>query len=124
MRVPILPAAILLTVVCVIAGVEFASQADAPAPPPVTTQVSMDANAAAPAAKHFTKAEFDRYTYGKTKGEIRDEFGPPAGVHDNPDEWYYPDLPIYDAEAGIRVAVSLRFAGVEGPDDFVAGVRF
>jgi hypothetical protein len=31
MRVPILPAAILLTVVCVIAGVEFSSQAAEPA---------------------------------------------------------------------------------------------
>jgi outer membrane protein assembly factor BamE (lipoprotein component of BamABCDE complex) len=124
MRVPILPVAVILAITCICAGVEFASQAAAPAPSPVTTEASTGASEVAPAEKHFTKAEFERYTYGKTKSQIRLEFGPPAAVHDSPNEWYYPDLPIYDAEAGIRVAVSLRFAGLEGTGNFVAEARF
>lgn len=85
---------------------------------------SAAAEAAGSASHQFTKAEFDRHVFGKTKAEIRTEFGAPLTVHDADDEWFYPSLAVYDADAGIQVAVTVRFVGIEGPNDTVAGVRF
>jgi hypothetical protein len=76
-------------------------------------------------ARHFTKAEFDREVRGKTKEQIRDEFGSPGTVHDDSDEWVYYDVPVYDASAGTKVAFSsIRFEGIDGADDRAVDVSF
>lgn len=62
--------------------------------------------------RRFTKQEFAQHVQGKTKADIRREFGPPLVVHDDSDSWYYSKLPIYDADAGIQVSVTIRFMGL------------
>ena len=77
-----------------------------------------------PTPPRFTKAQFDNYVYGMTKAEVRRRFGSPASVDDASGTWFYHDLPIYDADAGIQVGVWIRFMGIGGPADEVAAVSF
>jgi outer membrane protein assembly factor BamE (lipoprotein component of BamABCDE complex) len=94
---------------------------------PDAAQPAADAAASSEAAtvqRHFTKQEFDRYASNRTKDQIRAEFGTPMSVHDDLDTWVYSNLPIYDAEAGTREMVSIRFAGVDGPQDFVVDTSY
>lgn len=75
--------------------------------------------------RRFTKAEFDAYVNGKSKAEIREEFGAPLVVHDEDDSWFYPDLAVYDADAGVQVhGTTIRFSGMNGPRDFVVETSF
>jgi len=62
--------------------------------------------------RRFTKQEFAQYIQGMTKADIRREFGPPLVVHDDTDSWFYSDLPVYDADAGIQVSLTIRFMGL------------
>lgn len=87
--------------------------------------VSTASAAVSPApTKRFTKQEFAAYAETKTKAQIREEFGPPDFVHDDDDSWRYENLPIYDQEAGTQSAVTIQFAGLDGPNDEVAIVRY
>lgn len=95
-----------------------ASVTSAPEPAPDTNPTTV----AAP--PRYTKAEFETHVLNKTKAEIRSEFGPPLLVHDDLDEWFYGNLPVYDADAGIQVGVSIRFAGLADGSDFVVGARY
>ena len=92
---------------------------------------AIDADAAAKEAastprvpSRFTKAQFDNFVYGKTKPQIRALFGSPLVVHDEMNEWFYSDLPIYDANAGTQTHVSIRFMNLGGSHDEVVQVRF
>ncbi len=79
-----------------------------------------------PPKPQFTKAEFSSHVYGKTKAEVRQEFGAPTAVNDKTDSWYYEDraLNVYDADAGIRTLVWIRFSGAPSPDDTVVDVSY
>jgi hypothetical protein len=72
----------------------------------------------------FTKTEFDDFVFGKTKAEIRREFGSPDGVDEASDSWYYNQLGITDPEAGTHAVVKIRFLGIAGPSDSVASTSF
>lgn len=91
--------------------------------PPAAAAAAAAADAAA-AQRQFTKQSFDRYVYNRTKEQIRAEFGTPMSVHDDSDTWVYSNLPIFDAEAGTREMVSIRFAGIEGAQDFVVETSY
>jgi len=85
----------------------------------------MATNGHPPEAQRFTKAEFDNHVFGRTKAEIRAEFGPPAYVQDYNDSWVYNDLAVFDAAAGTRaISVTVQFTGAPAPDDVVAQVTF
>jgi hypothetical protein len=56
--------------------------------------------------QRYTKEEFTRLVMGKTKAEIRAQFGSPGVVHDDDNEWGYFDLPVYDSEAGTKVGTT------------------
>lgn len=86
--------------------------------------VARDAYVGEPVPSRFTKAQFDHFIYGKTKPQIRALFGSPLVVHDDSNEWFYNDLPIYDADAGTQTGVSIRFAYLGGSNDEVVEVRF
>ena len=97
-------------------------QAKEAAPPPDTSFMN-------PAStRTFTKKEFDNYAFNRTKEQIREEFGPPDGIHDDIDEWLYistnQNLTVMDPDAGKQVSVSIRFIGVDGPADTVASVNY
>ena len=49
--------------------------------------------------RQYTKEQFEKAVLGKTKAEIRSQFGSPREVF-SPSEWYYFRPPVYDAEAG------------------------
>ena len=72
----------------------------------------------------FSKSEFSDYAMGLTKAQVRREFGKPLIVRDYDDSWYYPNLPVFDDEAGIQVGVTFRFMGISGPDDEVVGISY
>lgn len=88
--------------------------AESPAAPGQPLVVSQPEDTAAPPAspRRFTKQEFAQHIQGMTKADIRREFGPPLVVHDDTDSWYYSDLPVYDADAGIQVSLTIRFMGL------------
>ena len=76
-------------------------------------------------ARRFTKTEFSNYAFNRTKAQIRAEFGSPDVVQDGTDSWTYTSLAVFDADAGTRAQiVTIQFAGLSGPDDFVADVSF
>jgi hypothetical protein len=86
---------------------------------------SRDVSASGSEARHFTKQDFAGEVRGKTKEQIRDEFGPPGTVHDDTDAWVYYGLPVYDASAGTKVAfASIRFEGIDRADDRAVDVSF
>lgn len=73
----------------------------------------------------WTKSEFDSEAFGKSKAQIRAEFGKPDNVDDGTDTWYYWHLPVFDEAAGIQVHnTSITFEGLGGVDDRVAKVRY
>lgn len=73
----------------------------------------------------WSKSEFDKYVANKTKAQVRDEFGPPDSIDDVDDSWTYWSIPVYDAEAGVKVHTTIiRFAGMEGGSDFAVGARY
>lgn len=78
---------------------------------------------AAPAAR-FTKEQFDRHIQNRTKDQIMAEFGSPEQIHDGSDTWYYSTLPVYDAAGGRQTPVWIRFAGVEGDQDFAVAATY
>ena len=81
-----------------------------------------------PVARTFTKKEFDQYAFNRTKAQIREEFGPPDGIHDDIDEWLYipsnKSLIVMDPDAGEQVSVSIRFLGLDGSADTVVSVHY
>jgi hypothetical protein len=82
-------------------------------------------NRAPPVMPHWTKAGFDKYIQDKTKSEIRDEFGKPDAVYDDTDSWHYHDIDVQDPDAGTWVSgLTIRFAGIDGPKDFVVDARY
>lgn len=90
-------------------------------------QAAIDAAAAAAESarpSQFTKVEFSNHVYGLTKGQIRAQFGSPNLVHGTDGSWFYTSLPVYDADAGIQVPVTIMFMGIGGPEDEVVGVDF
>ena len=96
------------------AAVEASRVADAASQPP----------SASLHRSRYTKAEFNNYAYGMTKAQIRAEFGSPLVVHDDGSRWYFPNLPVYDADAGIQVPVTLGFMRIGGLEDEVATVEY
>jgi len=75
--------------------------------------------------QRYTKAEFENLVSEKTKAQIRSMLGSPNSVDDTEDSWCYFDLPVYDADAGTQAHLTyVRFAGMEGHDDFVVSVRY
>ena len=75
--------------------------------------------------RKFTKSEFSNYVYGKTKAQLRAEFGAPFAVDDTSDEWKYgTNIGVVDAEAGTPVYVAIRFTGFDGPDDEATSARY
>lgn len=83
------------------------------------------ASSAEPARRRFTKTEFSNYVYGKTKAQLRAEFGSPMSVDDSTDSWTYgPNIQVYDDQAGSSTMVKIRFIGLEGPDDEAVSVRY
>jgi outer membrane protein assembly factor BamE (lipoprotein component of BamABCDE complex) len=77
------------------------------------------------AACQFTKTDLDKEVTGKTKAQIRAEFGSPLVVHEDDDSWYFGDrIAVCDAEAGTAVHASIRFGGLAGPDDPVVDIGY
>jgi protein-disulfide isomerase len=95
------------------------SQAQAPDEP----QAAADA---APVAvqTRYTKEQFAAHVVNLTKAQVSAEFGSPQQVHDSNDTWFYASPPVYDAQAGTQTSAWIRFAGIDGSDDFVADVKF
>ena len=91
---------------------------------PVEVEQQQTVQEQAPAPQ-FTKASFQTEVYGKTKEQIRAEFGKPDNVDDGSDSWYYWHLPVYDETAGIQVNnTKIKFEGIAGPGDMVAQVSY
>lgn len=76
------------------------------------------------APSRFTPAGFSNYVTGLTKTQVRAQFGSPDQLTNGGNGWFYYQLPIYDPDAGIQVAVTVQFAGFGGPDDEVLEVRY
>lgn len=55
-------------------------------------------------AQKWTKTEFIQLVAGKTKAQIRAEFGSPDSVQGS--EWLYFHLPVYDKDAGAQVGTT------------------
>lgn len=90
---------------------------------------SSDTDSAAPEdnrpTRRYTKEEFEKLVLEKTKAQIRSMLGSPNSVDDTEDSWCYFDLPVYDADAGTQAHLTyVRFAGMDGHDDFVVSVRY
>lgn len=121
----VVAAVVILVVVVVAYGITPRSDVVEPAQAAPTTADSAPLEAAPQdVQKRFTKEDFDKYAYGRTKAQIRDEFGKPDTVEDSDDSWYYWHLPVYDATAGTHPTVILRFVGENGPNDSVVQVRY
>jgi hypothetical protein len=88
-----------------------------------------DASAPLP-VRQFTKQAFVEYADGKTKAQIRAEFGKPDGVSSAyPDTWTYsifnPTLQVGDPDAGVRATVDIQFEGDENASkDVVVAVNY
>lgn len=106
-------AALLIAIMVLIGGCIPASEpgqvdeADRSAAPNALVGEAMPAS-----GLRFTKQEFAQHIQGMTKADIRREFGPPLVVHDDTDSWFYSNLPVYDADAGIQVSLTIRFMGL------------
>lgn len=72
----------------------------------------------------YTTDEFSRLVYGQTKADVRERLGTPDQVIDSGRGWYYFQLPVYDADAGAQVSVTILFTGYGGSDDKVVEVRY
>lgn len=65
--------------------------------------------AVSPEVRQYTKEEFEKEVLGKTKAEVRAEFGSPQEVFSSA-EWYYFRPPVFDADAGTRAeSVVIKF---------------
>ena len=90
-----------------------------------TEQEDLGTPASSEPARQWSKSEFDSYIANRTKAQVRDEFGPPDSVDDYDDSWTYWSIPVYDAEAGVKVHTTIiRFAGLAGSSDFAVGARY
>jgi hypothetical protein len=72
----------------------------------------------------FSMAQFNQIARDKTRAQILDQYGPPDEVTDYGDSWLYYNLDVYDDDLGNHLTVRIRFAGIDGPMDFVAVVEF
>jgi len=88
------------------------------APPPAAQPTSVNTS------PEYTKAEFSNHVFGKTKSQIRAEFGRPDMVDDGSDSWYYNSLKVFDPDAGTHAIAVIRFEGIQGSEDSVAQVRY
>jgi outer membrane protein assembly factor BamE (lipoprotein component of BamABCDE complex) len=55
--------------------------------------------------QRYTKDDFEELVLGKTKAEVRAQFGSPNHVSGS-DEWDYLHLPVYDKDAGTEVGTT------------------
>jgi hypothetical protein len=114
--------------------VQVAAQTDPPADAESSTdaQAAMEAANAAEYIAHdaydsgdpratmptkFSKASFSDFAFMKTKDDIRATLGKPDSVVElsNVVEWQYGSLPVYDEDAGIKVAaVGVMFSRQSG----------
>ena len=69
-------------------------------------------------------AQFNQIARDKTRAQIRGQYGPPDEVTDYGDSWLYYNLHVYDDDLVNHLTVRIRFAGIDGPADFVAVVEF
>src|ERR1700726_1979881 len=65
-------------------------------------QPSIDPSPAAKPAPPLSTAQFDHMTRDPTRALIREEYGPPDGVHDNDGSWLYYNLEVYDEDQDCR----------------------
>ncbi|MGZ8363392.1 MAG: hypothetical protein ACXWVO_06015 [Caulobacteraceae bacterium] len=113
---------LLIALASVVAGCSRAPDLSATANPDPAAAAAEVQPEAQPT--RFTKAEFADYVVGKSKADIRAEFGPPSFVSDADNSWYYAELPIYDPDAGIQVPAYVLFKVTEGHENEAGAVRY
>ena len=78
-----------------------------------------------PTGRRWTTDEFTPHVYGKTKAQIRAEFGSPDNVISSVNTWYYWHLNVVDSRAEIVVhSTNIRFSNLGGDDDAVNDVDY
>jgi outer membrane protein assembly factor BamE (lipoprotein component of BamABCDE complex) len=73
------------------------------------------------AARTFSVPDLESYVRGRTKTQVREEFGPPDAIDGVDDMWFYDErnsrLTVVDPDAQKRVSVWVKFGGPDGPSD-------